>query len=267
MTERIDHLARISYQRFFRRYLRLAGMTGTAREVTGELWSVYRLATVRIPTNKPLRRKQWKNQIHTTQEEKWKSVVRRIQEVHGRGRPVLIGTRSVAASEHLSKLLTMARLPHQLLNARQDADEAMIVAEGGGRGRITVATNMAGRGTDIKLEAGVRELGGLHVIATELHEASRIDRQLFGRCGRQGDPGTCEAIVSMEDELAQTYLHKLLRKLGPLPVSRGLAVLFGSLVVRLAQRSAERLHFHIRRELLDMDEQLDSTLAFSGQAE
>jgi preprotein translocase subunit SecA len=255
ITRRADPLARISYQRFFRRYLWLAGMTGTAREVRGELWSVYKLATACIPTNRPGRRKRWPDQIYAGQAEKWKAVVQRIDEIHKLSRPILVGTRSVEASEHLSRLLTARGLPHLLLNARQDADEAMIIARAGERGRITVATNMAGRGTDIQLETGIAELGGLHVIATELHDARRIDRQLFGRCGRQGDPGTCEAIVSLEDELAQVY-------------SRGAFAHAGRhLSLRAAQRSAERLHFRMRRDLLKMDEQMDSALAFSGRSE
>jgi preprotein translocase subunit SecA len=267
LTQRIDNLARMSYQRFFRRYLLLAGMTGTGREVTGELWSVYRLATVSVPTNRPSKRQRWPDRICDTLNEKWHAVVARIDEIHKTGRPILVGTRSVAASEHLSRLLTERGLSHQLLNARQDFDEARIVAEAGARGRITVATNMAGRGTDIKLAPGVAELGGLHVIATEFHEASRIDRQLFGRSGRQGDPGSCEAIVSLQDELAEMYLHRLLRRLVPVVAHRALSGYTRAIVLKIAQRSAERLHFHMRRDLLEMDEQLDSTLAFSGKAE
>jgi preprotein translocase subunit SecA len=264
MTERIENLARISYQRFFRRYLWLSGMTGTAREVTGELWSVYRLATAVIPTNRPVKRKRLPDQIHETLEQKWTAVVQRIEEVHKTGRPVLIGTRSVAASEHISRLLAERGLRHQLLNARQDSEEARIVGEAGGKGFITVATNMAGRGTDIKLAPGVKELGGLYVIATELHEARRIDRQLFGRSARQGDPGSCEAIVSLEDELSQVYIHRFLRKLRPGFAHRSTS---RAKIVAMAQRSAERLHLQMRSDLLEMDEQLDSTLAFSGKAE
>lgn len=269
MTRRIDPLAKISYQRFFRRYLWLAGMTGTAREVKGELWSVYRLATASIPTNRPARRQRWPDEIYATQAEKWRAVVNRIDRIHQLGRPVLIGTRSVEASEHLSRLLTERDLPHQLLNARQDSEEATIVAEAGRRGRITVATNMAGRGTDIQLEPGIAELGGLHVIATELHEARRIDRQLFGRCGRQGDPGSCQAIVSFEDELAQVYSPRAWKALERAIArrSRGFSSRARALAVRMAQRSAERLHLRMRRDLLKMDEQLDSTLAFSGKSE
>ena len=252
LTSRNDPLARISYQRFFRRYLRLAGMTGTAREIAGELWSVYRLAVVRVPTNRPVIRRPVGDRVYPTAEAKWEAVVDRIRTVHREGRPILVGTRSVAASEHLSALLTGAGLPHQVLNARQDAEEAEIVARAGEKGRITVATNMAGRGTDIKLEPGVAEVGGLHVIATERHEAGRIDRQLFGRCGRQGDPGSYEVIVSLEDDLVTFF---------------GGAIGRGPGAVLRAQRAAERLHSRARRELLRQDEQLDSTLAFSGRLE
>jgi preprotein translocase subunit SecA len=172
---------------------------------------------------------------------------------------VLVGTRSVAASEHLSKLLEQAKLPFQLLNARQDENEAQIVAQAGEPGRITVATNMAGRGTDIKLPAGVAERGGLHVICTERHDSGRIDRQLFGRCGRQGDPGSVETFVSVADELVTTHL-KPAGQLAP-PQWAGRAL------ITLAQWRAERAHSQVRRDLLAADEQLGDQLAFSGRGE
>jgi preprotein translocase subunit SecA len=253
VTPRNEPLARISYQRFFRRYLRLAGMTGTAREVAGELWAVYRLAVVRVPTNRALRRRSHGDRVFATAAAKWQAVVERVAEMHAAGRPVLVGTRSVGASEELSRLLEAAGLQHQVLNARQDAEEATIVARAGERGAISVATNMAGRGTDIKLGSGVAALGGLHVIATERHEAGRIDRQLFGRAGRQGDPGSYETIVCLEDDLVVVYGSGLRR--------RSLAT------VRRAQRRAQRVHSRMRRDLLRFDEQLASTLAFSGRSE
>jgi len=270
MTPRKETLARISYQRFFRRYLHLAGMTGTAREVAGELWSIYRLRVVTVPTNRPLHRSYLPDHVYPTAGERWKSVVDRISEMHGRGRPVLVGTRSVEASEHLSQLLTDNSLPHKVLNARQDREEAEIIACAGEQARVTVATNMAGRGTDIRLASGVAELGGLHVIATERHEARRIDRQLFGRCGRQGDPGTSEAIISLEDELATVFVNKPLQWLMNVILkepNRLFGRWMGKILFRRAQRKAERLHARMRHELLKMDEQLGDALAFSGRPE
>jgi preprotein translocase subunit SecA len=270
VTKRKETQARISYQRFFRRYLRLAGMTGTAREVAGELWSIYRLRVVSIPTNRPLQRSFLPDRIYPTAGQRWEAVVKTISETHRMGRPVLVGTRSVAASEHLSGILWDTDLPHKVLNARQDKEEAEIIARAGEHGRITVATNMAGRGTDIRLAPGVAELGGLHVIATERHEARRIDRQLFGRCGRQGDLGTCEAVVSLEDELITVYVNKLSQWLVAEVLKRPgtlIARWIGKILLFRAQHTAERLHARMRHALLKMDEQLGDALAFSGRPE
>ncbi len=252
-------VARMTYQRFFRRYLWLAGMTGTAKEVADELWSVYQLAVVRVPTNRPNRRSNTGDQVFSTDEEKWKAVAMRVKVLHQQGRPVLIGTRSVLASEKVSAVLTEEGLPHQILNARQDEQEAEIVAQAGLPGRITVATNMAGRGTDIKLGPGVRELGGLHVIATELHESARIDRQLFGRCARQGDPGSVEAVLSLEDELIRVYIGKA--------VTIGLQQGMRRSLFSVAQMRAERANAAIRRHLLNVEDQLGDVLAFTGRRE
>ena len=260
-------LARISYQRFFRRYLRLAGMTGTASEVGAELWSVYGLAVVPIPTHRPPQRRFDGDRVFVKADTKWQSVVARTLDVHASGRPVLVGTRSVAASEHLGALLERAGVPAVVLNARQDANEAEIVSAAGERGRVTVATNMAGRGTDIALGDGVTALGGLHVIATERHESRRIDRQLFGRAGRQGDPGSGEAIVSLDDEIAgyaprwMWLIARFARPDGSVPT--GIA----RWAIGRAQRAAERTHARARADLLRFDEQLESTLAFSGRGE
>ena len=268
LTTRKETRARISYQRFFRRYVRLAGMTGTAKEVAGELWSVYGLRVVSIPTNRPLRRTYEPDLLYPTAAEKWRGVVNSVKILRGTGRPVLIGTRSVAASEHLSGLLTEAEVPHRVLNARQDQEEAQIVADAGQTGRVTVATNMAGRGTDIRLATEVIGLGGLHVIATERHEARRIDRQLFGRSARQGDPGTCRAFLSLEDELITSHANPLLRRLAVLALrTLRLYRWLGALLFRQAQRAAEKEHGRMRHNLLKMDERLGDALAFSGRQE
>jgi preprotein translocase subunit SecA len=269
ITGQQETLARISYQRFFRRYLRLAGMTGTAREVARELWAVYRLPVVTIPTNRAVQRRRLPDQAYVSAAEKWTAIVDSVRHAQSEGRPVLVGTRSVAASEHLSELLKAAGLEHQVLNARQDQEEAEVVARAGERGRITVATNMAGRGTDIRLAPGVAELGGLHVIATERHDAGRIDRQLFGRCGRQGDPGTFQTFVSLEDELVGEYFKGRAIRLGRLLQERGkpLPHWLGGMLAGLAQRGTERLHSRARRDLLRTDEQLSDLLAFTGRSE
>ena len=269
LTQETIPLARISYQRFFRRYVKLAGMTGTGREVAGELASVYGLGVVPVPTNRPLVRRHLGHLIATTAAEKWDTVLERIRTLHREGRPILVGTRFVGTSETLSRRLEAAGLPHQVLNARQDQEEAEIIAEAGAPGRITVATNMAGRGTDIRLAPGVAEKGGLHVLATELHESRRIDRQLFGRCGRQGDPGCVEAIASLEDELVRMHAGRFWRWLIARTAGAGLSVpnWAGRLIVRMAQRRAERLYSRARRNLLKQDEQLEKALAFSGHGE
>jgi len=268
ITGQMETIGRISYQRFFRRYLMLAGMSGTVQEVGGEMRDVYGLDVARIRTNVKKRRRVEAPRITVGSEEKWRRVVERIAAVHAQGRPVLVGTRAVSASEHLSELLRREGLPHRVLNARRDRDEAEIVAEAGGRGKITVATNMAGRGTDIKLGPGVAELGGLHVIATERHEARRIDRQLFGRCARQGDPGSFEEIVSLEDQLVAIYLPDWLR-----PPARWLASTRGAgrrlalALVTLAQRKAQARGARMRVQMQKMDEYLGNVLAFTGRLE
>ncbi|MFO1363332.1 MAG: preprotein translocase subunit SecA [Burkholderiales bacterium] len=267
LTSQQSSVARMTYQRFFRRYLRLAGMTGTAREIAPELWSVYRLPVARVAPNRPVQRRGLGVQVYGTADEKWAAVVARARAAAAAGQPVLIGTRSVGASEALSQRLAAEGLAHQLLNARQDKQEAEIVAQAGQRGRITVATNMAGRGTDIRLGKGVAELGGLHVIATELHESRRIDRQLYGRSGRQGDPGSFEALVCLEDELCRLYLGGALAAVARRALATGPRSALARRLVRYAQWRAERGHAAIRKEVLAMDEQLGDLLAFSGRGE
>jgi preprotein translocase subunit SecA len=265
ISGRQETLARISYQRFFRRYLRLAGMTGTAREVAGELWAVYGLDTVRIPTNRPQARRIHSDLLYPTSEAKWQAIAERVAELHAAGRPVLVGTRSVADSEHISSLLDEKGIQHSVLNARQNRTEAEIVAQAGERGRVTVATNMAGRGTDIGLAPGVGEAGGLFVIASERHEAGRIDRQLFGRSGRQGDPGECQAMVSLDDELVRSVFGRLLDRRQA--ASGRLPDWLGRMLFSWAQRTTERRHSAIRKRLLHSDESLQDLLAFSGRGE
>ncbi|CAN2536635.1 Protein+translocase+subunit+SecA [Methylocapsa aurea] len=259
-------IARMTYQRFFRRYQRLAGMTGTAAEVSGELWSVYRLAVARVPTNRPSQRALLCDRIVATEAEKWRVIAETIAEHHRRGAPVLLGTRSVASSRRASESLTAAGLPHVVLNAAQDAAEAEIVAAAGRRGRITVATNMAGRGTDIKLDDDVIELGGLHVIMSERHDARRIDRQLAGRCARQGQCGSFQSILSLDDGVTDTNALRFERYLVHVMIRAGWSWP-ARFSLRAAQRHAERLHAHMRHELLDRDETLDHALAFTGNAE
>ncbi len=266
LTPERETLARISYQQFFRRYLRLGGMTGTAREVARELESAYRLNTQVVPTRLPVQRRDAGTRVFATRKAKWAAVVERVRELHRRGRPVLVGTWSVEASEHLSRLLERAGLAHQVLNARHDAREAAIVAEAGQAGSITVATNMAGRGTDIRLGRGIAQRGGLHVIATQRSDARRIDRQLFGRCGRQGDPGSFEAVYSLEDEPVALYFPAGIRRLlagAGAPIRRWL----GAWLTSLPQRSEERRHAQMRRGLIDLEEHLGDVLAFSGPGE
>jgi preprotein translocase subunit SecA len=269
MSDQKETIARISYQLFFRRYLHLAGMTGTAREVRGELFSVYKIPVVKIPTHKPVKRKQLPSRYFGSANRKWSAIVERIVELYTEGRPILIGTRSVEASEHLGNLLMMQGLPHRILNARQDADEAGIVENAGLPKCITVATNMAGRGTDIKLAPGVNEMGGLHVILTECHEAGRIDRQLFGRCGRQGDKGSYERFLSLEDELIRKYGSRLFVFLAGKTegINSSLFKVIAGLNFRWAQARAEKHQAAIRFSLLKKDANLQQLLAFSGKSE
>jgi preprotein translocase subunit SecA len=259
-----DSVAQITYQRFFRRYERLAGMTGTAAEVAGESRAVYGLGTVRIPTNRSSKRRAAGTRFCRSTDDKWSVVIKSAEAAARSGRPVLIGTRSVSDSERVSALLSGHGLAHVVLNARQDEDEALTIAAAGKAGQITVATNMAGRGTDIRLGDGVAETGGLHVILTEFHESSRIDRQLFGRAGRQGDPGSYEAIVSLEDEIFQRFAPPLVRTLGASIEARTPRIA-GMLLKLAAQRGAERTHRRARHETMRRDQELDRLLAFAGR--
>jgi preprotein translocase subunit SecA len=269
LTERRETLARMTYQRLFRRYIRLSGMTGTASEVAREIKSVYRLGVARIPLHKPSRRIYGRGSVCATLEQKWNTVADTVERLAvAEGRPVLIGTRSVKASEEISEILTRRGIDHALLNAKQDESEADIIALAGNHARVTVATNMAGRGTDIQLGPGVAEKGGLHVILTEYHESRRIDRQLFGRCARQGDPGSCEAIVSLEDDIFTVYaapatrlVRQILQRTGSVP-----ALAFWGLKA-MAQFTAEKRNVYIRVQSMKLDRRLSQVLAFSGRGE
>lgn len=199
-----SHSAQITLQEFMARYPRLSGMTGTAFSSRREFRKVYGLRVVRMPPHRPCRRMQLPDRILATDEEKWNAVVAEVREMQQAGRPVLVGTRSIDRSELLSRMLTKAGVAHEVLNAKYNAEEARIIAAAGQSGKVTVATNMAGRGTDIRLGDGVAELGGLHVVSTELHDAQRIDRQLAGRCARQGDPGSTRQFLSLTDEILAT---------------------------------------------------------------
>ena len=262
-----DTYARISFQRFFRMYQRLCGMTGTAAEAASEFWQIYRLPVVTIPTNRPCIRKNLPAVVLPTESAKWARIVQEIRRAHDTGRPILVGTRSVAASEHLSRLLTAENLDHQVLNAIYHREEAQIVAGAGLAGRITVATNMAGRGTDIKLGRGIAELGGLHVIAAEPNDSARIDRQLFGRGARQGDPGSAQGIFSLDDEVVARYARNIAAYLkkrhahakGDIS-SAGVRAAF-----RLAQHRAERSALRRRKAVLQTDHWLDEQLGFAGR--
>ncbi|MEF7616677.1 hypothetical protein V4F39_22375 [Aquincola sp. MAHUQ-54] len=262
-----DHartLARITYQRFFRRYLRLAGMTGTAMEVAGELREVYALEIVPIPTHRPSRRRLAPDVCCASAADKWRAVVENAAEALARGQPVLIGTRSVQASEELVEVLQAAGMPHQLLNARQDKEEAEQVARAGQPGMLTVATNMAGRGTDIKLAPGVDAAGGLHVILTEYHESARIDRQLVGRCARQGDAGSAIGIVAIDDALFREHGGALWHaaRAGAARCPGGTAL---QVLRRHCQRRAGAQGRQVRRQTQKQDRSVDAMLAFTGE--
>jgi preprotein translocase subunit SecA len=252
-------VARMTYQRFFRRYKKLAGMTGTASEARRELWRVYHLPVVTIATNRVLARVFRRPRIFRSADEKWRHIVTRTRELAESGVPVLVGTRSVASSELASRYLREADIAHMVLSAAQDEDEAEIIAQAGLAGRVTVATNMAGRGVDIRLGPGVEERGGLHVIMSERHDSGRIDRQLAGRCARQGEPGHVEVVLSLEDSLIADSGVRLLR-LAVTPWSR-------RHVFHRAQQLMERRYARMRRELMRWDERMGTALAFTGRLE
>ncbi len=248
--------ARVTVQDFFLRYKKLAGMTGTAASDAGELKRVYKVNVFKVPTNRPGRRAWEPDRVFSTESEKFLAVARQIVDWHRKGVPVLIGTRSIEKSERLSALLNAENIEHQILNAKNHEIEAQIVAQAGGPGKVTVATNMAGRGTDIKLSPEVAGQGGLHVIGTERHESRRIDRQLAGRCARQGDPGHCQFFVSLEDEILDAYGEKPAIRIRKRYAGKGeLTSGPKRRLVLGAQARKERQHYRDRKLLMNYEKQ------------
>ncbi len=256
-----ETLARMSFQRFFRSYPFLAGMTGTAADATVEMEQVYARPVTIVPTNRPVIREQWPMRVFRSAEHKWAEIAASIERVHAQGRPILVGTRSIAASEHIAERLAARGLEHRVLNANFDKEEATLIAQAGRAGAITVATNMAGRGTDILLDDRAREAGGLHVILTEVHGARRVDLQFIGRAGRQGDPGSAQVFCSLEDELVAQHASKLAATLkatgtgdeiGQNPLVRRL--------VRLSQARAEKRARIMRAGVLRQDDWVEKHL-------
>jgi preprotein translocase subunit SecA len=264
-----ETIAQITYQRFFPRYLRLGGMSGTLQEARDELHAVYGVAVERVPLRKPSRRVYLPQRIFMTRADKWDAVVRRVQQLSSDRRPVLIGTDSVADSDLLSYLLNQRSLPNSVLNARDDSEEAKIVAGAGQPGQITVTTNMAGRGTDIPLAPEVVASGGLHVICCQHNASARIDRQLQGRCARQGDPGSVETILSLQDVLIARYWPLWTRAALAWCVRRGshLPAWLGGLVSHLPQVAEERRERNERKLLLETDDRSEKRLSFAGRGE
>ncbi|MBD5219206.1 MAG: preprotein translocase subunit SecA [Bacteroidales bacterium] len=249
--------ATITLQNYFRMYHKLAGMTGTAETEAGELWDIYKLDVVTIPTNRPIARRDLNDRVYRTKKEKYKAVIAEIVKLVNEGRPVLVGTTSVEISELLSKMLTMQKIPHNVLNAKLHQREAEIVALAGRKGTVTIATNMAGRGTDIKLTPEVKEAGGLAIIGTERHESRRVDRQLRGRAGRQGDPGSSVFFVSFEDQLMRLFatdsVVKMLDRLG-LQEDEMIEHKIVNNAIEKAQKRVEENNFGIRKRLLEFDD-------------
>ncbi len=260
-----DHAASITYQSYFRHYEKLAGMTGTAVQNWKEIRRVYKLWVVQVPTNKPIKRTRAADLVFPTEAQKFDAIVQEVKRMREAGRPVLLGTRSVEKSEAVSSRLTALGIPHRVLNAKQDKEEALIVSQAGQPGMVTVATNMAGRGTDIKLGPGVSAAGGLHVIATERHEAIRIDRQLLGRAGRQGDPGSGQLYLSLEDKILEVLTperHQKLIELGRAGGNRDWNQ-FRRLFV-ISQKKTERKHYRQRLDLMHYERQRKDLLGDLG---
>jgi preprotein translocase subunit SecA len=250
-------LATITIQNYFRLYHKLAGMTGTAETEASEFFDIYKLGVLVIPTNKPCIRKDANDSVYKTKREKYSAVINEIKTIHAQGRPILVGTISVEVSELLSRMLQKEKLIHSVLNAKYHQQEAEIITRAGQRGAITIATNMAGRGTDIKLGPGVADSGGLHVLATERHEARRIDRQLRGRCSRQGDPGSSHFFIGLEDDLMRLFgsdkIVKYMEKMG-LEEGQELEHPLLNRSIGQAQKRVEQHNFQMRKRTLEYDD-------------
>jgi preprotein translocase subunit SecA len=250
-------LATITIQNYFRMYLKLSGMTGTAETEASEFFDIYKLGVLVIPTNRPVARKDLHDTVYKTRREKFEAVLKEITSIHQLGRPILVGTISVEISEQLSRMLKKAGIIHSVLNAKYHEQEAEIVSRAGQRGSVTIATNMAGRGTDIKLGAGIPDAGGLHVIGTERHEARRIDRQLRGRCARQGDPGSSHFFISLEDDLMRLFgsdrIVKVMERVG-LEEGQELEHPLLNRSIETAQKRVEQHNFQIRKRTLEYDD-------------
>ena len=253
--------ATITLQNYFRMYHKLAGMTGTAETEAGEFWDIYKLDVVVIPTNRPIARIDQEDMIYKTKREKYNAVIDEIQALVQAGRPVLVGTTSVEVSELLSRMLTRKNIPHNVLNAKLHFKEAQIVKEAGQAGTVTIATNMAGRGTDIKLGPGVKEAGGLAIIGTERHESRRVDRQLRGRSGRQGDPGSSQFYVSLEDNLMRMFgSERIAGIMDRMGLQEGEVIQHPMITKQIekAQKKVEENHFGVRKHLLEYDDVMNA---------
>jgi preprotein translocase subunit SecA len=253
--------ATITLQNYFRMYSKLAGMTGTAETEAGELWNIYKLDVVVIPTNRPVIRKDYEDLVYKTKREKYNAVIDEIVNLVNHNRPVLVGTTSVEISELLSKMLNLRKIKHNILNAKQHQREAQVVAEAGRPGNVTIATNMAGRGTDIKLGHGVKDAGGLAIIGTERHESRRVDRQLRGRAGRQGDPGSSQFFVSLEDDLMRIFgSERISRIMDRLGLKEGEVIQHSMITnsIERAQKKVEENNFGIRKRLLEYDDVMNA---------
>lgn len=259
-------IAQITYQRFFQRYLALGGMSGTLKEARGELLSTYGLQVVQVPLRRPDRRKVLPTRLYCNRQTRWEAVIARAMKINSTGRPVLIGTDSVAESEEASRRLTEVGLAHAVLNARNDSEEAQIIARAGQRGQITIATSMAGRGTDIKLGPGISEIGGLHVICCQHNASRRIDRQLLGRCARQGDPGSTQSLLALDSPLIARFIPRCVaRRMSKSGVER--PQWFVRLLLRAPQWLEEMRQRAQRRDLLCQDLRVERSLSFGRPME